>query len=93
MSEVRHCETCAGPLSAPDLAHQCRRCVACRRVSPGRRSYPRHGHKPIKTPWLAWHAKPPAPPPRESWWVGLSREALSAQARARFAVNWLEVED
>lgn len=83
---VAICATCPEALSAHDRNSGNRRCQACRTKHPGRQWQTRKRG----TGGAAWmrnypSTQPKAGPkrPADSWWIGLSREALEAEARRR----------
>lgn len=91
------CTTCPNRLDSVSRAQGCKRCKTCRTEHPGRprrfRACPcgcgvevQHGRiyalNACRLKCVAARAKP-KPMPTESWWIGLSHEALNAEALRR----------
>ena len=83
------CQTCPQVLTASDVRGKIRRCKACRVKAPGQ-IVKKHGHNRGGGP--GWRLRPSVsvskrlavPGSAESWWIGLDRARLNAEAERRF---------
>ena len=83
------CATCPSVILLSDVTRGCTRCRSCRRVSPGR-IVRAHGH--ANGGGKGWRSMPSASVSKrqavrvstDSWWIGIDRVRLNAEAERRF---------
>jgi len=88
MKATKRCKDCPRLLTPTDLKQRCERCKGCRRQNPGKPKAASHFTINPQREAQRERSKEKKPTSElTSWWMGLSRDQLSAEAQRRSDVK------